>query len=174
MANYRPPKPQSASIGFFRFHGLGMTRILPRLYLSGEDVVKNKRLLKEHNITHILNLTTNVENWFQPEIVYKRIRVNDVANQDMSECFEEAFEFIDKALSSTSSETSENSVLVHCNAGVSRSASVVIGYLMKTGYRDSFTQAYEFVRAYRPAIAPNPGFIQQLKELEIKLKKLKA
>lgn len=159
-------KIKSASIGFLRFHGLGLTRILPRLYLSGEDAVKSKSNLKSNGITHILNLTTNVENLFEPELNYKKIRVNDVSNEDMTHCFDQSIEFIQKAFE----ENETNRVLVHCNAGVSRSASVVIAYLLKTGQYSSFEQAYEFLRAARPAVSPNPGFIRQLKEFESRIK----
>ncbi|KAA8583485.1 hypothetical protein FQN60_014693 [Etheostoma spectabile] len=52
-------------------------------------------------------------------------------------------------------------VLVHCNAGVSRSSSVVIGYLMmREGLL--FDDAYSQVKVARPSIRPNPGFYQQL------------
>ncbi|TMS04949.1 Dual specificity protein phosphatase 19 [Larimichthys crocea] len=55
----------------------------------------------------------------------------------------------------------DGAVLVHCNAGVSRSSSIVIGYLMlKEGL--SFDDAYSQVKLARPSIRPNPGFYQQL------------
>ncbi len=56
-------------------------------------------------------------------------------------------------------------VLVHCYAGVSRSASVVIGYLMwKRGW--GFQRAYDHVRKARPCISPNYGFKMQLQQFE--------
>lgn len=55
----------------------------------------------------------------------------------------------------------EGVVLVHCNAGVSRSSSIAIGYLM---WREelSFEDAYSQVKMARPSIHPNRGFHQQL------------
>lgn len=55
------------------------------------------------------------------------------------------------------------SVLVHCQAGMSRSASVVIGYLMwknKLPLRD----AIALTRKGRPRVLPNAGFLCQLLE----------
>ena len=52
-------------------------------------------------------------------------------------------------------------VLVHCNAGVSRAAAVVIGFLMNSE-RLSFARAFSLVKNARPASCPNPGFIEQL------------
>lgn len=61
----------------------------------------------------------------------------------------------------------EGVVLVHCNAGVSRSSSIVIGYLM---FREglSFSDAYDQVKLARPSIRPNPGFYQQLERYQPK------
>uniref|UniRef100_A0A8C7Y4E2 Dual specificity phosphatase 19b n=1 Tax=Oryzias sinensis TaxID=183150 RepID=A0A8C7Y4E2_9TELE len=56
-------------------------------------------------------------------------------------------------------------VLVHCNAGVSRSPSVVIGYLMiREGL--SFDDAFSQVKQARPSSRPNSGFYQQLQNFE--------
>lgn len=55
-------------------------------------------------------------------------------------------------------------ILVHCNAGVSRSATVCIAYLMKIEAL-TFAQAYDLVKSKRPCIQPNAGFMIQLKEL---------
>jgi atypical dual specificity phosphatase len=59
----------------------------------------------------------------------------------------------------------EKRVLVHCVQGMSRSASVVLAYLMSRE-RKTFKQAWEHVTALRPVVKPNPGFIIQLLELE--------
>ena len=56
-------------------------------------------------------------------------------------------------------------VLVHCFAGVSRSASVVIAYLMRY-HNMTYSQACAHVRDRRPWINPNPGFVNQLKRYE--------
>lgn len=56
-------------------------------------------------------------------------------------------------------------VLVHCNAGVSRSSAVCIGYLMLE-LRSTFDSAYSLVKSKRACIAPNSGFLKQLKEMD--------
>lgn len=52
-------------------------------------------------------------------------------------------------------------MLVHCRAGVSRSASIVIVYVMRK-YNIPLREAYERVHAKRPVIAPNNGFWRQM------------
>ena len=56
---------------------------------------------------------------------------------------------------------------MHCAAGVSRSASIVIAYIM-WDKKMSFEEAFEFVESKRK-IGPNNGFIEQLKLFEKEL-----
>jgi protein-tyrosine phosphatase len=53
-------------------------------------------------------------------------------------------------------------VLVHCYAGVSRSSSFVIAYLINKKLM-SYDDAKERVKKRRPCIHPGDGFIHQLK-----------
>jgi protein phosphatase slingshot len=59
-------------------------------------------------------------------------------------------------------------VLVHCRMGISRSASMVIAFLMRANHW-SCQQAIEYVESKRPFINPNPGFMKQLKIYEVYL-----
>ncbi|KAL3831706.1 hypothetical protein ACJMK2_023425 [Sinanodonta woodiana] len=59
-------------------------------------------------------------------------------------------------------------VLVHCNAGVSRSATIVIAYLMQ--FREmKYQEAFNYLKEKRPAICPNEGFRTQLLQFEKQL-----
>lgn len=92
----------------------------------------------------------------------KRIAVNDNETQNLKDHFEEAIEFIEEARNANAK------VLVHCQAGISRSPTIVIAYLMKLkGLK--FNDAYNRVRELRPIIAPNLIFMSQLMDYETKL-----
>jgi dual specificity phosphatase 12 len=69
--------------------------------------------------------------------------------------FENAIAFIDKALS-----TSYGKILVHCFAGVSRSASIVIAYLQKKNPESKLKDILAYVRSIRAIVNPNPGFLE--------------
>ena len=146
-----------------------MTKIEPFLYLGNELDAKNIAALEKQGIYYILNVTKNIPFYdhLVPEsskskFVFKRIGVNDACNQNLKQYFDEAFQFIDEALQN------DSKVLVHCQAGVSRSPTIVIAYLMRR-HRQRMNDAYARVREMRPIVAPNLIFMSQLMDFETKL-----
>eukprot|EP01095_Lingulamoeba_sp_RSL-Kostka_P007263 TRINITY_DN2298_c1_g1_i3.p1 TRINITY_DN2298_c1_g1~~TRINITY_DN2298_c1_g1_i3.p1 ORF type:complete len:180 (+),score=76.85 TRINITY_DN2298_c1_g1_i3:163-702(+) len=86
----------------------------------------------------------------------------DASSFDIKPHFIDCFEYIE------SNRKKGNPVLVHCMAGVSRSATVVIGYLMNNhGY--DVEEAYEFVKSRRERVKPNIGFMKELIKLNDEL-----
>jgi len=81
----------------------------------------------------------------------------DLPDVDISEYMRKSFDFIDKAL------IDGGRVLVHCKAGVSRSASVCINWVMKS-FDMTYGEAFKLIQKSRKQIAPNEGFIKQLSE----------
>lgn len=118
-------------------------------------MASEEALLQKHGITHILTTTSMNLEYFPGKFRHKHIPIDDLPSTDITKYFEECFLFINEALSS-------GKVLVHCMAGVSRSATIVIAYVMKTKAMD-FKQAFDHVKSCRPAICPNEGFLNQLK-----------
>lgn len=143
-----------------------MTQILPHLYLGNESDSSNHSKLKLQGITHILNVTRNIpfhlETTHVGEYVFKRISVNDALDQNLRQFFEEACEFIDRA------GENKQKVLVHCQAGISRSPTIVIAYLMKK-LNKSMNDAYNLVSDKRKIIGPNLLFMSQLSDYDDEL-----
>lgn len=61
-------------------------------------------------------------------------------------------------------------VLVHCYAGVSRSSTFVIAYIMQK-WNKSYEAAKEEVKLARSCIYPNDGFVHHLKNYDKVLQK---
>lgn len=87
------------------------------------------------------------------------IKASDCASQDIQQYFQECIEFIHKA------RLNGGNVLVHCLAGVSRSTTIVIAYVM-TVTELSWVDAMNAVRGARKVTNPNFGFQRQLQSYE--------
>ncbi|XP_076058459.1 dual specificity protein phosphatase 19-like [Oratosquilla oratoria] len=138
---------------------LRYSHILPKLILSSQDVAHDLDLLTRIKVTHILNVASGVLNLFEGWFTYKTVEVYDTPECRISNVFEECINFIHEAI------LGGGCILVHCNAGVSRAASIVIAYLMKF-YGMKYEEAFSHVKNKRGFIRPNIGFIAQLKEYE--------
>ena len=67
--------------------------------------------------------------------------------------------------SSDEAKEADATILVHCQAGVSRSATITIAYILQHSYM-SMTDAYRYVKGKRSIISPNFNFMGQLLEFE--------
>jgi len=135
------------------------------LLVGSQDVASNMETLDRYGITYILNAARECQDAFvgNSKFRYKRLDLLDCASQDLNlELYEEAFLFIDEAVDRGAK------ILVHCRAGQSRSATIVISYIMRT-YRWSLQRAYHFVQGKRPSVSPNLGFISQLIQFEARV-----
>ena len=149
---YRLPEPARISYP--------ISRITDTLYISGKEDCMNLSVLQKNGITHIINMTTDIPNHFiENQIHYLNLQALDSHKQTLSQFFQIAFGFIEAA------KEKNGRVLVHCHAGISRSSSMVIAYLMwSRGWR--FGDTIVFVKKQRSCIDPNIGFIGQLMELD--------
>lgn len=131
------------------------------LYLGSQDCV-DVETIHNFNITHILSVGIPLPEGNWNELISMYVPCLDLPETTLSEIWSIGNEFI------TTAKKHNGKVLVHCNAGVSRSTSVVIGYLiMICGF--SFGEAYDLVKSKRSCIRPNDGFLKQLKKLQISL-----
>ncbi|GFY39222.1 dual specificity protein phosphatase 19 [Trichonephila inaurata madagascariensis] len=132
--------------------------ILPGLLLGAQDVAQDLGRLRKLGVSHILNLATGVANCFPADFTYKRLNIRDHPDMNIRRHFEECFKFIDQG-------RRQGWVYVHCNAGISRAATICISYLMSR-QRMHLQDAINKVKDARPIISPNTGFLKQLREYE--------
>ncbi|XP_046754104.1 dual specificity protein phosphatase 19 [Diprion similis] len=135
---------------------LQMAMVEPGLYFGSQDPAVNIDILQTHGIRHIISIGIKLEIVFE-DIQYNFIDLMDIPEAKISEAL--------KACLGIMRESQGQGIFIHCNAGVSRSASVVIGYLM-IKKNLSYDQAYQEVKSIRECIKPNDGFVKQLKALE--------
>ncbi|KAM4576501.1 dual specificity protein phosphatase 26-like isoform 1-T1 [Odontesthes bonariensis] len=137
--------------------------VWPRLYIGDQHSAENLADLSMHRFTHILNAAHSKRRG-QPDIyegmriTYMGIDARDSCDYDLSINFQVAADFIHRALSRG------GKVLVHCHVGVSRSATLVLAYLMLK-QNLTLVEAICAVKNNRGVI-PNRGFLRQLIKLD--------
>jgi hypothetical protein len=112
-------------------------------------------------VVAVVNCTKRVPCHHLGSVLYSQVAVNDAPAADILTYLPGATSFMKNCLSSS------KSVLVHCEAGVSRSATVVLAYLMRY-HNMTRDEAYIHVKRKRP-INPNEGFWRQLEVYESQL-----
>ncbi|NXK89660.1 DUPD1 phosphatase, partial [Formicarius rufipectus] len=146
-----------------------VNEVWPNLYIGDEKTALDRYRLEKEGFTHILNaahgqhnVATGAEYYHSMAVQYHGVEADDLPTFNLSQFFESASEFIENAL-----RDERNKVLVHCAMGRSRSATLVLAYLMIHKHM-TVVDAIEQVAKHR-CILPNRGFLKQLRELDIAL-----
>lgn len=137
----------------------GPVEILPFLYLGSAYHASKCEFLANLHITALLNVSRRTSEACMTHLHYKWIPVEDSHTADISSHFQEAIDFIDCV------REKGGKVLVHCEAGISRSPTICMAYLMKTkqlGLKDAF----DYIKQRRSVVSPNFGFMGQLLQFE--------
>lgn len=150
-----------------RLYDSVLSEVAPRILVGADEAARDLPKLREAGVTHVVNCAAaTCANHFEdadakdssgggavgaPPIVYLSLFLQDSLREDISRAFYDSIEFIDEAISKG------GTVLIHCQHGVSRSATIAMAHLM---WRDSvgYEDALERVRSVRPTVNPNIGF----------------
>jgi len=132
-----------------------MDNIIPGLFLGDMEASENLELLHKHNITHIIVAGNLLTKHYPTEYTYHQLEVEDAEHEDMISHFRVCIDFIEKAIEN------KGNIFVHCAAGISRSPTIVIAYLMFKNRWD-YDTTYKFTKRKRWIVLPNPAFQEQL------------
>lgn len=146
------------------------SQVLSWLYLGSYFNATNKAELRKLNIKYIINCASECKNIFDySNFTYLKLPLKDKKDFPIENYFDKANSFLKQVESINSNNNADDddkgNVLVHCQLGKSRSASIVISYLIKE-MNMSFNESYKFLKEKRKNISPNNGFIMKLKNLE--------
>lgn len=142
-----------------------MTYIKNNFYLGNAYNSRDYIKLKENNIGLIVNCTKDVPNFFPDEFNYINVCVEDTNTNSI-------IDLLDKILIDINNYITNNNnknVLIHCFMGSSRSASILIGYMIKymgLNRRDSLN----FLKEKRPIVNLNNNFFKELGIYETNIK----
>lgn len=128
------------------------------LYLGNWFSGRNYRNWK---FTRVINITQTNASY---DIPHMWIDLLDHESSDLLSKLESATDYIYQSLKNG------HKVLVHCQAGISRSATIVIAFVMRALHKD-LDDALDYVKMKRPVVNPNRGFLRQLELFERQLKR---
>lgn len=148
------------------------------LFLGGTVHASNQEFVEQSGCLHMLNCATREARGITDGVRYRELCAQDNMKYDLlPRHMEEAHAFL--------RQTGSEPILVHCYAGMNRSAALVVSYLMVYGpnpppnddeeesksssdgeLQMTFDEAVRFVLERRPYALSNPNFIKQLAEFE--------
>ncbi|KAL0266389.1 UNVERIFIED_CONTAM: hypothetical protein PYX00_008942 [Menopon gallinae] len=135
-----------------------ITEIRPYLLLCGALALRGN-VLEDLNVTCVVNATNELPDTPLPsDIFYLRVSVDDKSDCDILSWLDTVADLIHQV------KLASGKTLIHCVAGISRSATLCLGYLIKyEGY--TLFDSYNMLKQLRN-IRPNSGFFGQLVEFE--------
>lgn len=129
--------------------------IVDNLYLGSAFNAADQVWLEKNQIRVIINVTESISNFFPDKYTYYNFEAEDLDDGSLENYYEN---FI-----STVKSYPHDPILVHCYAGRSRSAALILYYLIKE--KDmTLTQALEFLRSKRSLINLNQKFVQEIQD----------
>lgn len=146
----------SASISFFsdwRADVLISTQEVRKVFAGEAGHGLGKNSLSPEKLLYVLELAGP-----GLKLVRMAVPLRDTEDENLLDYLEVCLDFIDQG-------RKEGAVLVHCFAGVSRSAAIITAYLMRSEQR-SQEDALESLRQCCEFVCPNDGFLEQLKLFE--------
>ena len=144
-----------------------ISEITPTLCLGARPGRAHVVELKRARVTHVVSCLAEEQRprmkFLEQDFQHLFLGVRDRMHQDIAGTFSPFFEF-----AATTDGDPTAKLFVHCEVGVSRSATLVTAWLMKTEGL-SFFEAVSRVRSKRIQVLPNIGFASQLQRLEREL-----
>ncbi len=142
---------------------ININHIIDKLFASSKEIADDDNVLINNQIKIIISLNNQKPINKIDNIKYYIFDIEDNPNFDIIKYCNQIYDIIEN---SQDNKESEN-ILIHCDAGVSRTGTILIFYLMKK-YKYTYNKAFEFIKLKRPCIIPNQGFEFNLRLLELK------
>ncbi|KAF2667560.1 phosphatases II [Microthyrium microscopicum] len=136
-----------------------MSQVTKSLYISAYPLATNLNLLKRLGITNVINMTYEFPNAFPDDFEYLHIPAKDTLSERLTSTFPEIAAFVSKATESG------GKALIHCQEGVSRSATAVLACLIINQHM-SLGAAFKLLKEAKGDVEPNNTFLKELRRLE--------
>ena len=140
--------------------------IIANVYIGNYKFALDAELLIKEGITYILNCGNGLKNFYESENLFKYLYIP---------LYDSEAQKLDKYLDTTNKfikEGSENGnkILIHCGAGMSRSATICLMYMI-IEKKFKFSDAYTLMKQKRKCVMPNPNFRKLLEQKSYEIHK---
>jgi predicted protein tyrosine phosphatase/8-oxo-dGTP pyrophosphatase MutT (NUDIX family) len=141
--------------------GSDFMQIRTGLFLGNQISAQDRSFIQREGITHILNCASNdCPSDIHPHVQYHNIAIPDECDASLTPSLPQAISFIRNA------KKEDGKILVHCEAGISRSVSILIAYLIVEEDK-TYRQALTEIQALNPRAQPNPTFVEELRAFSL-------
>lgn len=138
--------------------GAKCSLILPSLYLGGVSAT-DPESLKHYGINASLSLGPDAPNESDGVKVLQH-KIADIPTQNLLSLLASGVEFI------LERRLAGDTILVHCQAGISRSTTFLAAYFM-TVYNFNLDETLVYIEKCRSCVNPNYGFRRQLEQFQL-------
>jgi protein-tyrosine phosphatase len=138
--------------------------VIDNIYIGSDQSANNYDKMKELGITHVIVVGSELSCRFPKHFKYMHVCMYDTEDENLLRYLDITTDYMKSIYDSDKI----NKILVHCSAGISRSASIVIAYLLRYTFMNHYDDAFMFLREIRPIIDPNSNFVKQLKVFSYK------
>jgi protein-tyrosine phosphatase len=141
-----------------------LSSIVDNLLYLGSQASTNNEALVTYNIQNVISIGCNPI-CYNPIVKIFKYDIEDNSDSD------NLYKFFNQTIPNIHNIINEcidkkEPILVHCQAGMSRSAAVIITWLMF--YKNiTYEEAYKYVKERRPVITPNATFVDYMKTIKI-------
>jgi len=139
-------------------------RVDEHMFISGYLAAADDNFIKTNGVKFILKMFADSNEYYggmhrHSGVEYMIIPAIDHPEYDIAAAIPAAMAFISKA------KGLNQKILIHCHMGISRSATVILSYLMAF-HGMNLEGALSFLKHKRPIVNPNQGFLKFLKKME--------
>lgn len=140
-----------------------VTSIGKQIFLGSCVQASNRVFLENNKITHIVNVSMEIPNFYSSQFDYFNLRIQDNGLESFKKIdLEQVYQFIDQAV-----RVQKQRILIHCYSGRSRSVTVLIYYL-HVRFGLSIEICIRYLKQKRKIINPSSIFYQNLKSVTSK------
>ena len=140
--------------------------IIDNIYVGNYKFALDAELLIKEGITYILNCGNGLKNFYENENIFKYLYIPlyDSESQKLDKYLDKTNAFIKEG------SENGNKILIHCGAGVSRSSTICLMYMIiEKKYK--FSDAYTLIKQKRKCVMPNMTFRKLLEQKSYEIHK---